>query len=345
MEINNLNIKNLNNNKTVSSKFINIHNDKLNMTSSSLKTNFYLDSFNYFPITEDFFSFQEIFSWGDISKYKNFYSRKFIKDFIKHKPEFKSISNAFVLGSSSFNNYYTNIITFLPRIFFNNDKKIKLAIHRNSSNLFRNFIKKICEEMNIEMNFIYLDDQYYKFINSQIPEFLDLQNSVKILNTLKSTYKIKNGKKIYIQRKNCNFRNLINDFDLAEKLEKLGFLIVDLEQISILDQIELFATSEVIVGATGSGLANIVFCNEGVKIFEISPKYKKLYDDNFRDRYFNICKYLSLDYSRIEADPVDLDLNKIIDKKILNLINTNILKESNYYKNLLINMKDFDKLF
>ena len=315
MEINNLNIKNLNNNKTVSSKFINIHNDKLNMTSSSLKTNFYLDSFNYFPITEDFFSFQEIFSWGDISKYKNFYSRKFIKDFIKHKPEFKSISNAFVLGSSSFNNYYTNIITFLPRIFFNNDKKIKLAIHRNSSNLFRNFIKKICEEMNIEMNFIYLDDQYYKFINSQIPEFLDLQNSVKILNTLKSTYKIKNGKKIYIQRKNCNFRNLINDFDLAEKLEKLGFLIVDLEQISILDQIELFATSEVIVGATGSGLANIVFCNEGVKIFEISPKYKKLYDDNFRDRYFNIFKYLSLNYSRIEADPVDLDLNKLLIKK------------------------------
>ena len=44
------------------------------------------------------------------------------------------------------------MITFLPRIFFLEKEKIKLAIHRNSSNKFRNFIsiieKTIIETLN-----------------------------------------------------------------------------------------------------------------------------------------------------------------------------------------------------
>ena len=99
--------------------------------SSSLKFNcnilngsFYLDSHNYFPITEELNTFLDVYSWGDLTKYNNFYSKSFINNFKQNKPQFQIIKNVFVLGSSSQNNYYRNIITFLPRLFYNNDKRI-----------------------------------------------------------------------------------------------------------------------------------------------------------------------------------------------------------------------------
>ena len=55
----------------------------------------------------------------------------------------KNFSDAVILGSSPSNSYFRNMITFLPRIFFISDEKVNLAIHRNTSNKFRFFIKEI----------------------------------------------------------------------------------------------------------------------------------------------------------------------------------------------------------
>ena len=41
--------------------------------------------------------------------------------------------------------------------------------------------------MNIEMNFIFLDNSFYKFANSKIPQFFNKEHSYKILNSLKAT--------------------------------------------------------------------------------------------------------------------------------------------------------------
>ncbi|MDC0226819.1 glycosyltransferase family 61 protein, partial [Alphaproteobacteria bacterium] len=317
MQILDKKIKEINEDKELSLKFISSKHNNLNINCNILNDNFYLDSHHYFPITNNYFSFLEIFGWGDALKYQNFYSKDFADNFKEKSGDFKTLSNIYVLGSSSVDNYYRNIITFLPRIFFNNEKKIKLAIHRNSANKFRDFILYLCNKMNIEVQFIFLDDGFYKFINSKIPQFINKEYSLKILNSLKTSKAKKN--KIYLTRQNSTFRNLINEADVIEKLKKFGFEAIDLNELKIIDQIQLFSNADYIISPSGSALTNIVFCNPETKIIEISPIYNFEYEKNLKTRFQDICKILNLNYLRIDADSIDIakiDNNKLDNSKI-----------------------------
>ena len=117
--------------KKINSFFLNVANSNLRIGCKILKSDFYLDSFNYFPITEKNFSFRFLFHWGNASpkRYGNFYTKSFSTNFLERKIHFKNFSNAVVLGSSPSDNYYRNMMTFIPRIFFISDKKIDLVIN------------------------------------------------------------------------------------------------------------------------------------------------------------------------------------------------------------------------
>ena len=340
MILNNIDIKAVVKNPNLKSKFYSGTNNNLEIDCNILCDNFYLDSYNYFPITQDYYTFFEIFNWGDKLKYDVFDSDDFINNFSKKIKSFKTLSNIYVLGSSSADNYYRNMITFLPRIFFAKDSEINLAIHRNSSNKFRNFIINMCDQMKIKIKFIFLDDKFYKFIDSQMPQFLNKNDSFNILNTLRKQNTTKN-ERIYISRYNANYRNLINESDVINKLKNIGFRVVDLNNLEIDEQIELFSNAKVIVSPTGSSLTNIVFCNPGTKVYEISPQYHYEYEDRFKKRYQDICRALKLEYIRIEADSV---IPSKIDNKITNQLSYKALQTSNYYKDLIVKLEKIDEL-
>ena len=339
MKVTNLKNESIINNDKFNSKFIFTEIKKLNVKCNILEGDFYLDTHNYFPLSSELYTFSDLYSWGDINKYNKFYDNNFFVNFQKNVKNFKEISNVFVLGTSPHDNYYRNIITFLPRMMCNPKNKIRLAIHRNSSNKLRDFIMLICKKMNIDIRFVYLDDGFYKFINSEIPQFFDKEKSIKILNNLKARDSKKNNK-IFITRQNCNYRNLINESDIIKKLSKLGYVTKDLNNLSVTEQIELFSNAESIICPTGSGLANTVFCNPGTKIFEITPRYKYSYEKVFKNRFREISKYLNLNHQEIEADSVDLDISN----KSQSIISSKALKESNYYKNLILRLELIDKI-
>ena len=279
------------NSKETNARFTSTFHNDLKIKWNFLNKNFYLDTYNYFPITDIFETFLETFLWGDKLKYKNFYTDDFFLNFNNNIKNFKLISNVYILGSSSNDNYYRNIVTFLPRLFFIKDKKFKLAIHRSSSNKFRNFIKYISLKMNKNVQFVYLDDGFFSFNDCKLPQFFSKKNSVKILNSLK--IKTKKKEKIYVVRQNSLFRNILNEGDIIDFLKKNNFRIVDLNQYSIMEQIKIFSNAEVVVSATGSGLTNIVFCNKGTKVIEIAPEYKFDYEKNFEIRFYDICNFLN----------------------------------------------------
>jgi len=341
MKIINQKISEIKKNEKLNSIFINSFNDGFKLTSNIISTNFFLDSHNYFPITENYYTFSDFFSWGTSLKYENFYSKNFEEKFNENINNFKSLSNVFVLGSSSADNYYRNIVTFLPRLFFNKENKIKLALHRNSSNKFRNLIIFLCEKMNVEVQLIYLDDGFYKFLNSRIPQFLNQKESIEILNTLKTKNKIIKGKKFFISRQNCGARNIINESDISKKLKDYGYEMIDLNDMDILKQIKMFSTADSIICPTGSGLTNIVFCNPGTKIIEISPIYNFDYENNFKFRFSQIANILNLEYHRIFADPVNV-INP--DKNVTKFILPKVSNESNYFKNLILNLEKVDEI-
>lgn len=332
--------------KDLNIKFTSNSHKKFKLDCNVLNGDFYSDTHNFYPITNEHNTFLEMFKWGDLNKYNNFYSSNFLNNFNKNKSNFKSFSDLYILGSSSSDNYYRNILTFLPRLFFINNTryqtsyttKIKLAIHRNSSNKFRDFLKELCTQMNIEIQFIYLDEGFYNFKNSQIPQFFSKKNSIRILSSLGIKSQSRK-EKIYISRRNSSVRNLINEDDIIIKLKKFGFRIIDLNDFNIFQQIELFSNADIIVSATGSGLTNIVFCNHNATVVEIIPKYRHHYEDIFKERYKYIAKKLNLKYFSLIADPISIES---FSKKYTDKILPNVLEQSNYYKNLLLKLEKLD---
>lgn len=79
-------------------------------------------------------------------------------------------------------------------------------------------------------------------------------------------------KRIYISRKWS--RRITNEEQLMEVLRLFGFIKVELETLSVREQVQLFSSVEVIIAAHGAGLTNLTFCQPGTKIVEIfSPTY------------------------------------------------------------------------
>ena len=312
-----------------------------------LNTKFYLDSFNYFPITNNNETFLNLFKREDDNSINHFYTEDFYNNFTDKKSNFKVIKDCVVLGSSPSDNYFSNLIHFLPRIFFINDKEINLAIHRNLSNKFRKFIETICLIRGIEISYTFLDDDFYNFHNSSMPEFFNVNKSIKILKFFIEKFfiniKVPEFKnKIYIRREDANYRKILNEADLISKLRKQGFEIINPQHFDILEQMKIFSNAKMIVTPHGSNMSNIIFCKKGTKIIEISPELNNLYEQNIAKRYKNIADNLNLEFLTIKADSVDVEKHS---EQSTKYIHSKILKNSNYYKNMILKMSEIDKHF
>ncbi len=99
-----------------------------------------------------------------------------------------------------------------------------------------------------------------------------------------------NGQKIYVSRARAKNRQLVNEAEVRELLNKQGFQTVFLEEMSVLEQVEVFVNAEIIVAPHGSGLTNLVFCSPQTKVVELfSPNY-------IRTDYWMISQQLKLQH-------------------------------------------------
>ncbi len=97
-------------------------------------------------------------------------------------------------------------------------------------------------------------------------------------------------------------RGLINEAALAAALGELGFVTLEPETLPAIGQIQLFAQAEMIVGLSGAGMFNTVFCKPGTRVVSIESMPVVL------ERHATLFASLELDYSVIlgredEADP------------------------------------------
>ncbi|HEY9864131.1 MAG TPA: tetratricopeptide repeat protein, partial [Candidatus Obscuribacterales bacterium] len=96
--------------------------------------------------------------------------------------------------------------------------------------------------------------------------------------------------RIYISRGNASYRRVLNEDEVIDFLRPWGFVTVQLETLSFGEQVALFAQAKVIMGAHGSGLTNILFCQPGTQVIEwMSPHYNRHY-------YWVISQYLGLEH-------------------------------------------------
>lgn len=84
--------------------------------------------------------------------------------------------------------------------------------------------------------------------------------------------------RIYITRSSAHHRRLLNEAAVLNYLDTLGFVSVELESLSLSEQIALFAQAKVIVAPHGGGLTNTIFCTPGTTVIELfAPNYIRHY--------------------------------------------------------------------
>lgn len=142
------------------------------------------------------------------------------------------------------------------------------------------------------------------FIPSKTPAFpLWLKNFIRSTFLTKQD-KSNNSKRIYISRSKASIRRISNEKDLAEMLEKRGFTILNLEDLPIREQAELFYNAEIVIGPHGSGFSNLIFSNPGTCVVEIDHG---LIGEEQRSFYKRMAEIMGCNYLGYYADFVDED--------------------------------------
>lgn len=82
-------------------------------------------------------------------------------------------------------------------------------------------------------------------------------------------------KKIYIRR-NSGARKVTNAAELEEFLFAKGYVIVDPERLTFLQQAQLFRNSKEIISATGAAISSAIFCKPGTRLGILMGKHENM---------------------------------------------------------------------
>jgi len=97
------------------------------------------------------------------------------------------------------------------------------------------------------------------------------------------------ARRIYVSRETARFRRVLNEDEIIDLLKQYGFITVRLEDLAFTEQVKFFRDAEIVVGPSGSGLANLVFSSMGTKVIELFPT-------STADANFRLSRAMNLDY-------------------------------------------------
>jgi len=228
-------------------------------------------------------------------------------------------------------NYCHWILTCLPKLLLLLDRfpYIFLFIHNSTDT---NYVKESFNLLSIDIRNVFslsltpnLECENL-IVPSKIGFGVNVNRfAVSLIENYFSKYFISGTKRLYITRKNAHSRNIINENLVVDLLFSLGFEIVELELLNVLDQIKLFSQAEVIIAPHGAGLTNLVFCTPNTKVLEI-----------FSSSYIGLCYWFLSNVKYI-------DYYFIVDRSnnSSNNINDCFIDGE---KNIMVNMEDLKKI-
>jgi hypothetical protein len=107
--------------------------------------------------------------------------------------------------------------------------------------------------------------------------------------------------KIYISRKSSPRRRIVNEDQVCDILIRQGFIILETEKLSFLDQLSYFSYALTLISIHGAGLSNMNFMKPGGAVLEL---YRQLdSDDYFNMSYWRLAHACGLDYYTLWCQP------------------------------------------
>lgn len=118
---------------------------------------------------------------------------------------------------------------------------------------------------------------------------------------LPAAAKSKSGhpERVYITRRTAGNRRIINEDEVVEVLDSLGFVTITAESMSIAEKISLLSRAKVVVGLSGGGMTNLLFCSPGTKVIEIFPPHL------VGAYYYILSSHLGLDYYYLIGEGIE----------------------------------------
>lgn len=188
-----------------------------------------------------------------------------------------------MLSSAIPRNYYHWMVECLPKVLvfrelLESDPELKILIDHNLPKFVYSSLALfgITEDRLVSLNEVTIFSEIIfssrlSFSNQTISPFVCAfyKDFVKQHCIPTAAEKAAGPRRIYISRSKAGMRRLNNEKELAQMLSSLGFETIHNEDLSILEQAQLFHGAELIVGVHGAGLTNLVFCNPQTKVIEL----------------------------------------------------------------------------
>jgi capsular polysaccharide biosynthesis protein len=123
----------------------------------------------------------------------------------------------------------------------------------------------------------------------------------EIGNVLRERYKSTNGtapERVYISREAAAFKRLVNEEQLLPVIRKHGFALARTENISFVQQVQIFSKAKAVLAPHGSGITNMLFCPPNAQLLELQ-------DARFAPRhwYWKLASMLGHQYSTMTGSP------------------------------------------
>lgn len=112
--------------------------------------------------------------------------------------------------------------------------------------------------------------------------------------------RIEAGRNVYISRSKAVERRVVNEDEVMETLSEYGFRRYHLEDLSVAENVTLFHEADVIVGAHGAGLTDLIYCDDATVI--------ELFGSMVKDPYERLADAVGIEYEAIECRPEATDL-------------------------------------
>jgi capsular polysaccharide biosynthesis protein len=196
-------------------------------------------------------------------------------------------------------------------------------VFQSASFLGYNNIKKIPKGYGVKVSELHLysnpDTGYY------IKEEVSLLRKEVLFRSSKTD--VRDGLRIYISRSNAKLRRIVNEAEVSELLKSRGFTVLQTENLTFCEQVELFKNCKFLVAQHGAGLTNMIFMPEGSKILELHRRVDP------ESEFMNICYHrlsgaLNHDYKVMFCEMDDTASENSIESDRQNIrIDITLLKE------------------
>lgn len=214
------------------------------------------------------------------------------------------------------NNYYHTVLDNAPRLYalYSDEaaryKNIEVLCVNEISEVEKYLFERL---LPVNANVRVLEDKAsYQIESCLFPTFVTSQYSGYVPKEILDFFEKKLlperarcfDKYIYISRKKATVRRVVNEDEVVSVLKGYGFIEYCLEDLSFIQQIELFYDAVIVVGSHGAGFTNLVFSRD-VAVLEMFP-YKYVKPSYY---YLTRCVGGIYDYTCSDGDLIGCDFS------------------------------------